>query len=323
MKALVYVFGLLLAASVLAEGALPGYCRIPANPGFRFCFGIGANNGESAPIERAYWLAEFPVTNDEYARFARLTGSPAHLPKFWRRGKPREGTGRHPVTGVTYAGACAYCAWLGEQNTNWVFRLPTEAEWEWAASGPDCRTYPWGNPSGLRYSRESGILQTRFNYQGTVAAALLTDASVTNALYVFPATEMYGKSTPLRSLLSLSRKGAVEGWRDPVKRTGLFYTDVYREMNRVGGRTTPVDAYPGNVSVFGCRDMSGNCWEWTSSVIAAQSGVKRGLRAQAVRGGAWDSDARSCKATFRGEGRQKEGGFATVGFRVAAEPRNE
>ncbi|MBP5510196.1 MAG: formylglycine-generating enzyme family protein [Kiritimatiellae bacterium] len=321
MNVLIWGLGMLLAVWARAGEALPGYCPIPANPGFRFSHGVGVNNGEAAPIERAYWLAEFPVTNDEYARCVQLTNSPVRPPKFWRRGKPRAGTGRHPVTGVTYAAACAYCDWLGTLNTNWVFRLPTEAEWEWAASGPNKRTYPWGNPPELRYSPKRNVLQTRFNYRGVSAAALLTDSSITNALYVFPATEMYGKTVPLRSLLSISQKGVVDGWRDTAQRTGLVYTDIYREMTRVGGRTTPVDAYPNNVSAFGCRDMSGNCWEWTSSVINAQSGVKRGLPAQAVRGGAWDSDAQSCKATFRGEGRQKEGAFATVGFRVAAEPR--
>ena len=43
-----------------------------------------------------------------------------------------------PVTGVTYAGAQAYCEWAGKQ-------LPTEAQWEFAAGGLQEFNYPWGN----------------------------------------------------------------------------------------------------------------------------------------------------------------------------------
>jgi formylglycine-generating enzyme required for sulfatase activity len=50
----------------------------------------------------------------------------------------------YPVVYVTSFEAVRYCQWLGEKDGK-VYRLPTEAEWEFAARGIDHRKYPWGN----------------------------------------------------------------------------------------------------------------------------------------------------------------------------------
>ena len=73
-----------------------------------------------------YYLGKTPVTNQEYREFVQCTGYRA--PSHWQRGTFPTGTGKHPVTNVTWRDACAYATWRGAM-------LPTEAEWEKAARG--------------------------------------------------------------------------------------------------------------------------------------------------------------------------------------------
>jgi iron(II)-dependent oxidoreductase len=88
----------------------------------------------------AFEIDQYEVTNVHYLRFVLATG--AAWPPFWMQDPFLEKMASHPVIGVTWEEANAYCQWVGK-------RLPTEAEWEKAARGEDGRVFPWGNePAG-------------------------------------------------------------------------------------------------------------------------------------------------------------------------------
>ncbi len=67
----------------------------------------------------------------------------------------------HPVAGIAAQDADAYVTWLAGL-TGHPYRLPAEAEWEWAAGGPGRREYPWGNDfdPARANTREAGIHTT-------------------------------------------------------------------------------------------------------------------------------------------------------------------
>ena len=86
-------------------------------------------------ISRGFWLYEHPVTNEQYGRYMRSRVG-MNEPTYWA--DDRFNSCNQPVVGVSWDDANAYAWWAG-------VRLPTEAEWEYAARGQDGMAYPWGN----------------------------------------------------------------------------------------------------------------------------------------------------------------------------------
>jgi len=234
------------------------------------CFMMGSTNGNSdeQPVneqcfDEAFWIGQTEVTNAQYAQFINAGGytNAAYWTDAgwaWRQSErvmqPACWTDSafnqpdQPVVCVSWYEAAAYSAWLSA-TSGVTFRLPTEAEWEYAAQGPDGLEYPWGN-------------------------------------------EWNGNKVV---------------WSD-----------------NSGGRTANVGSRPSGAAWVGALDMSGNVWEWVSSLYqpypySATDGREDvqadGLRA--LRGGSWFS---SSTDFFRCDYRNRNFphfGYDLIGVRLA------
>jgi formylglycine-generating enzyme required for sulfatase activity len=130
----------------------PDMVRVPAG---KFMMGSDAGGKTEKPAHeitfpRAFALDRTEVTAGDYqlcVKAGKCSASSVHGPHVEPADVEKRGSlctavdpakAHHPITCVDQAQAMAYCAFVSK-------RLPTEAEWEYAARGPDEREYPWGN----------------------------------------------------------------------------------------------------------------------------------------------------------------------------------
>ncbi|MGH7495884.1 MAG: formylglycine-generating enzyme family protein [bacterium] len=150
-----------------------GVCTLPpvfvALPGGKFVMG-GDKEDEKPPHEvelSPYRISKYPITNAQFEAFMKANGY--QEPKWWSTEgwqyrqernweQPRywDNDGfnlpNQPVVGVSWFEAEAFCAWLtaegaglSAEGQKQIVRLPTEAEWEFAARGKEGRKYAWGS----------------------------------------------------------------------------------------------------------------------------------------------------------------------------------
>ena len=144
-----------LAAFVTATAGLPclgedgfinsiGMQLAPIPPG---SFAMGSPRGapdssdderpvRTVRITRAFYMAALPVTNRQYRQFRPEHKSPAYKAQT-------QDLGAQPVVGVSWHDAVAFCAWLSGRDRR-PYRLPTEAEWEYACRAGSKTAYCFG-----------------------------------------------------------------------------------------------------------------------------------------------------------------------------------
>lgn len=298
--------------------------KVPAGmvfvPAGKFTFGDGTDARE-VHLE-AYCIGRFEVTNAEYKAFLDATHD-CSAPRYWKEGNFPAGKANHPVLFVSLVDAEAYCAWVSKA-TGWKIVIPTAEQWEKAARGPKGWRYPWGNEKDSHYA--NGRLKAHFNYNAVCAAHFLEKEAQTVTAY----TDHSGRSGQKVTVaditgsegqrLGVTPDGNVTGWIDHRTNTGFVNTEIYRRLVEEGGYTMPVGSFEDGKSAYGCYDMAGNAYEWTTTLITASNGAERGQRVNDIRGGSWYSTGRSGVSVCMGEGRNGHSGYHSVGFRVAMIP---
>ena len=139
----------------------------------------GAGDDDEKPVRRVtisrpIAMGRYEVTFDDYDRFAdATTGVDRPNDRGWARGT-------RPVINVSQEDAKAYAVWLSEQ-TGKRYRLPSEAEWEYAARSGTTTRYSWGdsiNCNQARYGRRTAnsersipVGECSDSFDGTVAVS--------------------------------------------------------------------------------------------------------------------------------------------------------
>ena len=139
---------ILLLVLFLLSGPILKAQEIPLNmvliPAGEFTMGKNSPNPTDWQPEHkvnidGFFMDKYEVTNKQYHEFCIETNYP--LPELWGMAQFKCGLEYpdHPVVGVSFADAVKFASWAGK-------RLPTEAEWEYAARGGlSGNNYPWGN----------------------------------------------------------------------------------------------------------------------------------------------------------------------------------
>jgi formylglycine-generating enzyme required for sulfatase activity len=127
----------------LKDGSLgPEMVLIPAGS-FRMGDIQGSGESDEQPVHQVsvnkFAMGKYEVSFAEYDKFAEDTGRKKPDDEGW-------GRGNRPVINVSWHDATAYAKWLSNQ-TGKLYRLPTEAEWEYAARAGTETKYWWGNDS--------------------------------------------------------------------------------------------------------------------------------------------------------------------------------
>jgi formylglycine-generating enzyme required for sulfatase activity len=209
--------------------------------------GFMMGDDEESPLREVYvsgfYIDKYEVTVARYAKFLKTTGG-VRPPEYWHEAS-HDNPAELPVVGVDWHDADAYCRWAGK-------RLPTEAEWEKAARGPDGRKYPWANDERTSARANFGKSAESPYKGGFFPSAVASLVGARTVRTISPAMLLIGwrigSPRASRAARSETRRGPKDGigkvirgggWYDPpdrLKSTRRMYASPGNRADDVGFR---------------------------------------------------------------------------------------
>jgi formylglycine-generating enzyme required for sulfatase activity len=176
---------------------------------------MGSNAPDAAPHEQpvvsttisCFYISRFPITNAQYELFDK-----AHTTR-----RAPWANDQHPAIYVSSKDAINFCNWLSARDSH-KFRLPTEAEWEYAARGTDGRNFPWGVRLDAGHYANFADARTKFAW---------SDPKIDDG---------FAETSPVGSYPRGASPFGVEDMAGNVYEWCLDFFEIYRGANRVNPR---------------------------------------------------------------------------------------
>jgi formylglycine-generating enzyme required for sulfatase activity len=121
-------------------------------------------------ISKPFCIGKYKITAEQFCKFLNSIGTPEQFVSINRFSnieerngvyQPKVGKNTYPINVVHWDGAARFCKWLSETSGRAV-RLPTEAEWEYAARGSQGRRVPWEKGDVSPWSSTEGAAVDAF-----------------------------------------------------------------------------------------------------------------------------------------------------------------
>ena len=287
------------------ETGLPDivWCPVPAGP-----FMMGEKGERHSVKLSSYLISRYPVTNAQFAAFVKDGG----YTKKWRRCWTEAGwhwkgnqtklatfggvfdLPNHPVVGVTWYEAVAFCRWLGEK---------------WAVA----TTVPEAEQSG--------------QWAVLVGGEIKGLQALENAQFELLGRAIRQSSSVLRLPTEAEWEKAARGTDERAYPWGDKFDAAKCNMDDTGiGATSAVGIFSSGASPYGLLDMAGNVWEWTSSLYKGfpyrASDGREDVSAsgnRVLRGGAWCDPSVYARSAYRA-GPPPDRRYVYWGFRCVVAP---